>query len=234
MKRKVTLGLFLIYNLLFSQVIQYDFHNINSRLKYELILNGNKSESEWRMVIDAKGTNVSSEDITKSIYKSGNAYFLADKTLKKRIALKDSVSMKWSQQKETKVILGYECKSATTEFRGRNYTVFYTDELKIAGAPWKFNDIDGLVLEAYSDEEDYKFEATSIILDEIKYDSNRIELFKAYNLINWSEFVDLYTNEINQFIKNEKCDCENDGGSVLKVSRMEEVVPGLNRTGIVY
>lgn len=61
--------------------------------------------------------------------------------------------------KTTKVICGYNCVKAIGEISGREFTVWYAPKLKYSLGPWKLNGLPGLILLAYDDSNDYKFEA---------------------------------------------------------------------------
>lgn len=45
-------------------------------------------------------------------------------------------------------ILGYKCKKARCDFRGRSWTVWYCPEIKVSYGPWKLNGLPGLILKA--------------------------------------------------------------------------------------
>ena len=57
--------------------------------------------------------------------------------------------MNWKIEKETKKLGKFNCKKATTSFRGRNYTAWFTTEIAVPFGPWKLNGLPGLILEAY-------------------------------------------------------------------------------------
>lgn len=57
--------------------------------------------------------------------------------------------MNWKIEKEIKKIGSFMCKKATTNFRGRNYTAWFTYEIALPFGPWKLNGLPGLILEAY-------------------------------------------------------------------------------------
>lgn len=53
----------------------------------------------------------------------------------------------WTMTDETKEILGYKCKSAVCNFRGRTYKAYYTDQIPVADGPWKFGGLPGFIME---------------------------------------------------------------------------------------
>ena len=48
----------------------------------------------------------------------------------------------------TRQILGYKCYMATTDFRGRRWTVYYTEDIPVSLGPWKLGGLPGLILSA--------------------------------------------------------------------------------------
>lgn len=46
----------------------------------------------------------------------------------------------------TRQILGYNCCMATTTFRGRQWTVYYTEDIPVPLGPWKLGGLPGLIL----------------------------------------------------------------------------------------
>ena len=80
------------------------------------------------------------KNLMYSNIKYGEQYFL-----KENIPI-----MKWKIFKsETKKIGNFNCLKATTSFRGRDYTAWFTTEIPVLFGPWKFNGLPGLILEAY-------------------------------------------------------------------------------------
>ncbi|WP_395092788.1 GLPGLI family protein [Vaginella massiliensis] len=231
--------LFIILTLSFensySQVIEYNFKNVNSILKYELILNEN-GDSEWRMIVNAKGDTIDDEDFSKSIFKYNNLYYLTEKTISKQLEVVDNPKMIWKKDNSKKmIILGQECLTATTNFRGRNYIAYYTKNNVYKIGPWKFNGLDGIILKIQSDDGMYLFEATNIKLDEKKFNLDKLNNFvKQNNFHNWTEFEKIYLIDIKNYISEEKCNCEDDGKNVLKLSKIEKIDPELHDEGIVF
>ncbi|MEM5539399.1 GLPGLI family protein [Olleya sp. AS48] len=56
----------------------------------------------------------------------------------------------------------YMCNKATTNFRGRNYIAWYTNDIPITFGPWKFHGLPGLILDMYDQTHKYEWIVTKI------------------------------------------------------------------------
>jgi GLPGLI family protein len=70
-----------------------------------------------------------------------------DRATYKEYFVVEPISIKWNFINETKKVDKYLCRKATTSFRGRDYVVWYTDEIPISIGPWKFHRLPGLIVE---------------------------------------------------------------------------------------
>lgn len=68
----------------------------------------------------------------------------------------------WKLEKETKLIGSYNCNKAIGLFRGREYIAWYTLEIPVPFGPWKLQGLPGLILEAYTANEEIYFYAKKI------------------------------------------------------------------------
>lgn len=66
-----------------------------------------------------------------------------------RLVKEEIPDLRWVLHNETKTIGKYICNKATTDFRGRKYTAWYTTEIPLPFGPWKLHGLPGLILEAY-------------------------------------------------------------------------------------
>jgi GLPGLI family protein len=66
-------------------------------------------------------------------------------------------NINWKLEKETKTIGTYNCNKATAVFRGREYIAWYTLEIPVPFGPWKLQGLPGLILEAYTANEEIYF-----------------------------------------------------------------------------
>lgn len=63
------------------------------------------------------------------------------------------------RNEETDTIIGYECRKATTEFAGRQYTAWFTPEIPLPFGPYKFGSLPGLILRIEDGERQFVWEA---------------------------------------------------------------------------
>jgi GLPGLI family protein len=68
----------------------------------------------------------------------------------------------WSLTDETMEILGYECRKAKCDFRGRSYVAWYTDEIPVHYGPFLFGGLPGLIVRLESDDKEYQFNLIGI------------------------------------------------------------------------
>ena len=68
----------------------------------------------------------------------------------------------WQLLDGDSIVCGYPCHRATTTFRGRSWTVWYTLDLPYSDGPWKFCGLPGLVLYAYDSEDKFRFNCIGI------------------------------------------------------------------------
>lgn len=69
---------------------------------------------------------------------------------------------KWKITGNKRKIGEYECQEATTSFRGRDWSVWFTTAIPVSDGPWKFYGLPGLIIEAEDSKKDFAFRLTSI------------------------------------------------------------------------
>ena len=79
----------------------------------------------------------------------------------------DSVpSLEWNfSDEETDSIMDYDCRKATVEYAGRNYTAWFTPEIPLPFGPYKFRGLPGLILKLEDSERQYIWEAVGFERD---------------------------------------------------------------------
>lgn len=104
------------------------------------------------------------------------------------------IDLQWKLFNETKKIGNFNCQKAIGTLRGREYIAWFTNEIPIPFGPWKLQGLPGLILEAYTSDEEIYFYAkkieypakTQINISNIKIDESKKWLtIKEY--LQWQE-----------------------------------------------
>jgi len=114
----------------------------------------------------------------------------------------------WELLNETKNINSFNCQKARGNFRGRTYTVWFTNDIPVSLGPWKLNGLPGLILEAADSLNQFQYFAEKIELQmEIK--ALDVKGFSNHNYISPIEekkifvtFIELMFEEISTKIKS--------------------------------
>lgn len=68
----------------------------------------------------------------------------------------------WQITADTLTVLGYLCQKATTNFRGREYTAWFTSDIPVNDGPWKFYGLPGLILKVDDSADMFSFEIVGL------------------------------------------------------------------------
>lgn len=74
----------------------------------------------------------------------------------------DLPELKWELMDTAIQVLGYECRAAKCDFRGREWTAYYTEDIPLMDGPWKLQGLPGLIMKAEDKNGHYKFECVGI------------------------------------------------------------------------
>lgn len=74
----------------------------------------------------------------------------------------------WNLEDETMEVMGYECRKATTTWRGREWTAWYSD-IPLSAGPWKFNGLPGLILRLEDSKNEHFFEAVKSMNEQFPF-----------------------------------------------------------------
>lgn len=132
-------------------------------------------------------------------YKSRSLYSI-ERVIMKPFLVKDSMNIfSWSINQNKKEILGYSCQEATTYYRGRDYTAYFTTDIPFQAGPWKFYGLPGLILEVESNDGVIKLNANRINIkkgeiEEIENPFLDIDL----EPISWDEYINEYEKKYKE------------------------------------
>lgn len=68
----------------------------------------------------------------------------------------------WKLSADTATVVGYLCHKATTTYKGREWSAWYTSEIPVSDGPWKLCGLPGIILKANDSQGYFSFEANGI------------------------------------------------------------------------
>lgn len=106
----------------------------------------------------------------------------------------DIPEFEWEIGDSTKTVLNYQCVMARTNYHGRDWIVWFSDEIPLQDGPWKLGGLPGLILEAEDSSRQYHFTATGIepINEEVPpiYEMGLYEKVSRLELLRHKRFFD--------------------------------------------
>lgn len=95
-------------------------------------------------------------------YPATNQLTFVEKTFKHLRYTEPMMRPEWTLVPKDSIIAGYHCQQATTEYRGRHWTVWFTPEVPYSDGPWMLYGLPGLILQAEESEGLFSFSCTQI------------------------------------------------------------------------
>jgi GLPGLI family protein len=94
-----------------------------------------------------------------------------------------------------RAIAGYLCQKATTTFRGREWTAWFTIDIPIQEGPWKLYGLPGLILHAEDSQRDFRFaciyieqpQGESVVFPQRKYTKCTLKQLQKVQLLCWED-----------------------------------------------
>jgi len=101
--------------------------------------------------------------VTYTIQKRDDKIIYQNKVATKVIEYdQNNPNFNWKIQDKTLNMLGYRCQLATTQYMGRNYEAWFSNEIPIQDGPYKFSGLPGLIFKIYDTEKQFIFTLKSI------------------------------------------------------------------------
>ena len=136
--------------LLFDKTRSLYYCNRSGREVKELIY-----QSDTEMAVDIRDkegfsfyTDFQSKTLISRYYIPGDEFV---------ILTEDDAIIHWQVDNDLRKIGNFICRKATTTFRGRQWTVWFTDEIPIPAGPWKLHGLPGLIVEAEDETKTFYF-----------------------------------------------------------------------------
>lgn len=130
-------------------------------------------------------------------------FFGESSNFNSKLTFDKAIEPKWKITTDTKKILDYNCIKATTEFRGRQWIVWFTPDIPGDIFPWKLQGLPGAILEVSESKNIFSLKANMVILN-INYNKPKIleDLFEK-NLQNAEDYKNVITLQ-NKILKDKQ------------------------------
>lgn len=89
-------------------------------------------------------------------------------------------SLKWTITNSDTLILGYKCLKATTNYKGRSYIAWFSEDIPIPYGPYKFNNLPGLIFYIHDTNNNHSFMLSGL---EQSHDFDPIYQWTGSNII---------------------------------------------------
>ena len=101
---------------------------------------------------------------------------ISDKIVQISYCYRDTlIAPVWKLEKDLDSILKLPCQKATTIYKGRAYTAWFTKSIPLPYGPWFFNGLPGLILKISDTQNQFAFECI-----ELNVDKKNMNVYKPY------------------------------------------------------
>jgi hypothetical protein len=201
----------------FSQSYKVDYKVKYNQKWYENRLIITDTSCVWLELTEDENNTLKDMFLVKNNNK--NIVYYSDILFDKTFYISDSLHpMKWELEKDTIIILGIKCNSATTRFRGREYIAYYAASLPFSTGPWKFGGLPGLILFVKSKDSEYEYSAVN---QEINFTFTKTINIQQKKYITWKSFNNEFITTIDRVVKRMKSIKEADDRGYLKIDAPE-------------
>ncbi|MFC6267044.1 GLPGLI family protein [Frigoriflavimonas asaccharolytica] len=197
--------------IIYNRIINFDNDTNNIISDYKALV-FEKNHSFYFNIYDRGDEILKFLKENNNIIKSTNVVFnnneylkIKDNSFSKEILFYKDLNQNynWKITSEIKNILGFKCKKALGEFRGRKFEAWFTSEIPTNYGPYKFRGLPGTILSISDTEKMYVFEAIKIIKNiqpNINVESKLSFKFPLGldEYLTYKEYIDLNNTYLNE------------------------------------
>jgi GLPGLI family protein len=216
-----------VFRMIFNKnkSIFYGISNDSSKYQYNKFIENVKKIGVVKLI--KMDDNTYDYSFNEMLYKdyTKDTLFLNDLIMNKMICIGEKINkIEWIIDNDLKkVILGKNCISAKTNFRGRTYIAFFTTDIRgISTGPWKFDGLPGIILSVKSEDGYVSFEAVKMSIQNIETEISNP--FKKTDNISWEVFKEQYKSTLLNTLKRmSSLSGEGESGSIEITDRIEDL-----------
>lgn len=142
------------------------------------------------------------------------------------IPIKDELN--WTILDEKNKIGNYNCQKAETNYGGRKWIAWFTNEIPTQEGPYVFHGLPGLIVKIFDEKIDYDFELNQVM--DFKWKGLYAEKFQKK--ITWEDFQKLqrsFYNDPLAMINKSRIKTYDDGGNEIKTD-FKEMIGGIQKS----
>ncbi|MEN2435780.1 GLPGLI family protein [Weeksellaceae bacterium A-14] len=136
--------------------------------------------------------------------------------------------LNWKISEERNIMQTYNCQKATTEYGGRIWEAWFTNEIPIQDGPYIFHGLPGLIVEINDITNDYIFQLIQIR----KFEWEKLYIAKPQSMITWEKFQklqkDFYINPFSNINRSDITQTD-ESGQVIKIDFKKHIEEIQNR-----
>ena len=115
-------------------------------------------------------------------YANERKLFIQEQLVAMYLVERDADKIDWKITLETQNIEGINCKKATAHYRGRNWIVWFSEDLPFATGPWILVGLPGLIIQAHDDQKEVMFDFAGLEKIENKQKKSTQKLASEHNM----------------------------------------------------
>ena len=108
--------------------------------------------------------------------------------------IQQNINLKWDLKQEFDLMLGYKVQKATTEFGGRQWEAWFSQELPFQDGPYKFNGLPGLIFRIEDVQKYHIFQLVEINKNDKNFYYPDEDSFTDYPKININQYIKQFRN----------------------------------------
>ncbi len=146
----------------------------------------NESEYEYTVIVrDGEGLSYYTRFADR--FMVSRSYILGDEFV---VLSEKDVVLHWQTGNQLRKIGRFLCRDATIYFRGRQWRVWFTEEIPVPAGPWKLHGLTGLIVEAEDETKSFYF-----YLEQISQ-TGSVEMIKpptkGLKVEGWEKYCEIY------------------------------------------
>lgn len=138
-------------------------HEVSEEQKFRARINNRVSNGRPTAILIDDTDSRWMTNATYLFFSKENKFFTKEvMALQAYLVEENAPKINWKISKDTLSFSGLKCQKATATLEGRNWVAWFAPTMPFQSGPWKLNGLPGLIIEAYDEQAQIKFEFAGI------------------------------------------------------------------------